>query len=162
MEKTSSTFQRRLLLYVLTGFTLYWIGNVLAVFPWLFSRTAGIIAMLISTVLWAYMSYYCMKHAPKKEWNRDTWVMALSFLIMAVVQDYFLYAVYRGISDELYVLSTFIAYGLVMILPFVVRYVVLMKYDHKDVQVITNTKLILILTVGIVFLIITLWSIRFW
>jgi len=126
----------------------------------LHSKPLGIIAMFLSTILWGYMSFYCLKHAPRKEWNRDTLFMALSFLITAIVQDYFLYVVYRGIPDELYELTTFLAYGLVFLLPFFVRYIVLMKYDLKAVLVISNTKLFITVIVGIISFIFTLWSVH--
>jgi len=88
--------------------------------------------------------------------------MALSFLITAIVQDYFLYVVYRGIPDELYEPTTFLAYGLVFFLPFFVRYIVLMKYKLKVVLVISNKKLFLTVIVGIISLMLTLWSVKFW
>jgi len=79
-----------------------------------------------------------------------------------MVQDYLLYVVYRGVPDELYELTTFLAYGLVFLLPFLVRYIVLMKYNLKVVLVISNTKLFVTVVVGIISLIITLWSVKFW
>lgn len=162
MDNHSSSFLRRLLWYILVGFSIYWLGNVLVVFPWLISKTLGIIAMFLSTVLWGYMSFYCLKHAPKKNWNKDTLSMALSFLITAVVQDYFLYVVYRGVPDELYEPTTFLAYGLVFLLPFFVRYVILMKYELRNILVVTNTKLFITVIVGIISFIFTIWSVRYW
>lgn len=162
MDSSSSPFPRRLLWHILIGFSIYWLGNALVVFPWLISKTLGIIAMFLSVILWGYMSFYCLKHAPRKKWNRDTLSMALSFLITAVIQDYFLYVVYRGIPDELYEPTTFLAYGLVFLLPFFVRYIVLMKYDLTNVQVVTNTKLFITVIIGMISLIITIWSVKYW
>ncbi|KPK82886.1 MAG: hypothetical protein AMS27_13730 [Bacteroides sp. SM23_62_1] len=157
-----SPFLRKLLWYILVGISIYWLGNVLVVFPWLVSKTLGIIAMFLSTILWGYISFYCLKHSPKKDWNRDTIYIALSFLITAVVQDYFLYAVYRGVPDELYEPTTFLAYGLVFLLPFFVRYVILRKYELRNVLVVTNTKLIITMVVGVISFLLTIWSVRYW
>ena len=157
-----SSFRKRLLWYILIGFSLYWLSNVLVVFPWIISKTLGIIAMFLSTFLWGYMAFYCLNHAPKNEWNRDTISMALSFLITCVVQDYFFYAVYRGIPEELYEPTTFIAYGVTFFLPFIVRYLILMKYNLKTVLVVTNTKLFITVIVGIVSFIFTIWSMKYW
>lgn len=162
MNAPHSAFPRRLAWYILTGIALYWLGNVVAVFPWLVSRTLGIIAMLLSTILWGYVTFYCLKHVPRQEWNRDTLVMAFCFLVTAIIQDYFLYVVYRGIPDELYVPSTFLAYGMVWLLPFIVRYLFLRNYQLKKVQQISPAKLWLTAGAGIIFCAITLWSVKFW
>jgi hypothetical protein len=162
MHLPESSFSRRLIWYVLVGIALYWLGNVVAVFPWLISRTLGIVAMFLSTILWGYVTFYCLKHVPRNVWNQDTLVMALIFLITAVIEDYFLYAVYRGIPDELYVPSTFLAYGMVFLLPFFVRYVLLRKYTLKSVLRISHAKLLITALIGIVSCIITLWSVEFW
>jgi hypothetical protein len=162
MDNHPSSFLRRLLWYLLVGISIYWLGNVLVVFPWLISKTLGIIAMFLSTILWGYISFYCLKHAPKKNWNRDTFSIALCFLITAVVQDYFLYAVYRGVPDELYEPTTFLAYGLVFLLPFFVRYVILMKYELRNVLVVTNTKLLITVIIGIISFLFTIWSVKYW
>ena len=162
MSNHSSSLIRRLIWYILVGIALYWIGNVLAVFPWLLSKTFGIIVMFLSTILWVYISFYCLKHVPRKAWNRDTFFMALIFLSTAVIQDYFLYAVYREIPDELYEPTTFLAYGMVLLIPFFVRYVLLRKYKLKSVLLISNTKLVVTAIIGVVSCAITLWSVRFW
>lgn len=143
------------------GFSLYWFSNVLVSFPWLLSKTLGIIAMLLSTFLWAYMSYYCLRHAPKKDWSKDALSMALSFLITAVVQDYLLYVVYRGVPDELYELPTFFAYCFVFLMPFIVR-LIIRKHSPSTIIYISNIKLIITVSIGIVSLIITLWSVKYW
>ncbi len=162
MNTHQSGFARRVLWHVLLGMALYWLGNVLAVFPWLISKVFGILVMFLSIILWGYISYYAYRHAPKKEWNRDTFSMAIAFLLTAMVQDYFLYAVYRGIPDELYVTSTFIAYGFVFILPFLVRFIFLRKYIQKEVLRVSLTKLLVTVSVAIIACLITLWSVKFW
>jgi len=162
MENNSSPFTRRLLWHILIGISLYWFTSVFVVFPWLISKILGIIAMFITIVLWGYMSFYCLKHAPRKEWNKDTLSMALSFLLTAMVQDYFLYVVYRGVPDELYEFTTFLAYGLVFLMPFFVRYVLLVRYNLRAVLIVSLTKLLVTIIVGIISCIITLWSIKLW
>ena len=88
--------------------------------------------------------------------------MALCFLLTAVVQDYFLYAVYRGIPEELYEFTTFLAYLIVFLFPFVVRYVLLRKTHFKAVLPVNAAKLWITLAVGIISMVITLWSVKYW
>ncbi len=162
MSSSPASFSRRVLWYVLLGFSLYWIGNVLVVFPWILSKTLGIITMLLTTFLWGYIAYYCLRHVPKKDWNKDTVSMALSFLFTAVIQDYFLYAIYRDIPDELYELTTFLAYSLVFLIPFVVRFIILRKYKIQTIKDINNIKLIITFSIGLFSMFFTLWSVKFW
>jgi hypothetical protein len=162
MASRSASFYRRVLWYFLLGFSLYWLGNILAVFPWLLSKALGIITMFLSVFLWGYMSYYSLRHTPRKDWNRDTLAMAIIFLLTAVVQDYFLYAVYRGIPAELYELTTFFAYGMVFLLPFLVRLIVLRKVTAESPGAISNRTILITALIGICSMILTLWSIRFW
>lgn len=157
-----SSFLRRLLWYILIGLSLYWISNALVVFPWILSRTLGIIAMIFSTVLWGFMAFYCLKHVPRNKWNKDTFFMALSFLLTGVVQDYFFYAVYRKIPEELYKPTTFLAYGLTFLIPFFIRYIVLKGYNFKKVLFITSLKLSLTLLIGILAFLFTIWSMKYW
>jgi hypothetical protein len=158
----SSSFSRRLVWYILLGISLYWLGNVLAVFPWLIGKLLGIIFMFLSTILWGYISFYCLKHVPRKVWNRDTIFIAFSFLITAVIQDYYLYAVYRGVPDELYEPTTFLAYGIVFLIPFFVRFILLRKYSQRRILRISNAKLLVTAIVGFIAFIVTIWSVKFW
>lgn len=87
--------------------------------------------------------------------------MALSFLITAVVQDYLLYVVYRGVPDELYELPTYLAYGFVFLIPFIVR-LISRKNIHSNILSLRNSKLLITVSFGIVSLIITLWSVKYW
>jgi hypothetical protein len=161
-RSSPAKFSRRVLWYLLLGFSLYWFGNILAVFPWLLSKTLGIITMFMSVLLWVYMSYYSLKHAPKRDRGKDTIAMAIIFLLTAMIQDYFLYAVYRDIPDELYEFTTFLAYALVFLIPFIVRYIILRKSAAEPVGAIGNPVIIATGLTGICSLILTLWSIRFW
>jgi hypothetical protein len=156
------SFSLRLLWYLLLGFALYWAGNVLAAFPWLLNRTLGIIAMFISVILWVYMSWYSLRHVPEKERGKDSFAMALIFLLVAVIQDYFLYAVYRGIPEELYHVTTFLAYGLVFLIPIMVRYIIRKKGSAEGTVPISKTAYLITGLIGLGSLILTLWSIRFW
>ena len=162
MDPIPASFPRRLFWQILLGFSLYWFSNLLVVFPWLLSKTLGIIAMFLSTSLWVYISFYCLRHVPKKDWNKDTLSMATCFLLTAVIQDYFLYVVYRDIPEELYELTTFIAYGFVLIIPFIVNYFIIRKYPFQTIKTISNKKLIFTFIIGISSLILTLWSVKFW
>lgn len=157
-----ASFIRRVIWHILLGFSLYWVGNILVIFPWLLSKTLGIITMFLSTFLWGYIVYYCLKHAPRKDWNKDTVSMAICFLFTAVIQDYFLYVIYRDIPDELYELTTIIAYILVFIIPFIVRFIILRRYKIPAIKNISNIKLIMTFSIGLISLLLTLWSVKFW
>lgn len=162
MSYSPASFPRRVMWYVLLGFSLYWIGNILVVFPWILSKTLGIITMFLTTFLWGYIAYYCLRHVPEKDWNKDTVSMALSFLLTAVIQDYFLYAIYRDIPDELYELTTFLAYTMVFLIPFVVRFIILRKYKIQTIKDISNIKLIITFSIGLFSMFFTLWSVKYW
>jgi hypothetical protein len=157
-----SSFLKRLLWYILIGLSLYWVSNALVVFPWILSKTLGIIAMIFSTVLWGYMAFYCLKHVPKNKWNKDTFFMALSFLLTGIIQDYFFYAVYRKIPEELYKPTTFLAYSLTFLIPFFIRYIILKGYNLKRVLFITSVKLSLTVLIGILAFLFTIWSMKYW
>ena len=157
-----ATFLQRVLWYLLLGFSLYWLGNILAVFPWVLSKTLGIITMFLSICLWGYMSYYSLRRVSVRDRTKDTVAMGICFLLTAVVQDYFLYAVYRGIPDELYEFTTFLAYGLVFLIPFLVRYTLLRKDQAPAAMSVSKAAHIVTALVGICSLILTLWSIKFW
>jgi len=157
-----SSFLKRLLWYFLIGLSFYWVSNALVVFPWTFSKTLGIIATILSTFLWGYMAFYCLKHVPKNKWNKDTFFMALSFLLTGIVQDYFFYAVYRKIPNELYKPTTFLAYSLIFLIPFFTRYIVLKDYNFKKVLFITPIKLFLTVFVGILAFLFVIWSMKYW
>lgn len=162
MTTPSASFFKRILWYLLLGFSLYWVGNILAVFPWMLSKVLGIITMFISVLLWGYMSFYSLRRVHVKNRNKDTIAMAVIFLLTAVIQDYFLYAVYRGIPDELYETTTFLAYGLVFLIPFLVRYTFLRKDAGEAIHSVSKTAHLITALAGICSLILTLWSIRFW
>jgi hypothetical protein len=157
-----SSFFKRIFWYVLIGLSLYWVSNALVVFPWLWSKTLGIIAMVFSTFLWGYMAFYCLKHVPRNKWNKDTFFMALSFLLTGIVQDYFFYAVYRRIPEELYKPTTFLAYSLSFLMPFFIRYVILKGYNLKKVLFVTSVKLLFTVLIGILAFLFTIWSMKYW
>jgi hypothetical protein len=158
----AAKFSRRILWYLLLGFSLYWLGNILAVFPWLLSKFLGITTMFLSICLWGYMSYYSLRRVPFKDRTKDSLAMAMCFLLTAVVQDYFLYAVYRGIPDELYEFTTFLAYGLVFLIPFLVRYTILRRKTDEPFRAISKKAYIIAGLIGVCSLILTLWSIKLW
>jgi hypothetical protein len=158
----ASPAARRRLWHVLIGLSLYWLSNALVVFPWFVSKALGITAMLLSTGLWGYVSFYCLRHAPRKEWTRDAISMTLSFVLTAVVQDYLLFAVYRGVPDELYEPTTFLAYGVLLVLPIAVRCLMPERYGSRPVLPVTNAKLSATVIVGALSFLATAWSMRYW
>ena len=158
----ASPAARRTFWHILIGVSLYWLSTALVVFPWILSKPLGIAAMLLSTALWAYMAFYALQHAPKGQWTRDAVSMALSFLITGVVQDYLLFALYRGVPDELYEPTTLLAYALSFVLPIAVRYLVPERYGSRTVLPVTNGKLWATVIVGVPSFLVTVWSMRFW
>jgi hypothetical protein len=104
--------------------------------------------MLLSTVLWGCMAFYALRHALRSQWTRDAVSMALSFLITGVLQDYLLFARYRGVPGELYEPTTLLAYALSFVLPIAVRYLVPARYGSRAVLPITSGKLWATVIVG--------------
>jgi hypothetical protein len=159
---SASPAGRRTLWHILIGVSLYWLSTALVVFPWTLSKALGIATMLLSTALWGCMAFYALQHAPRSQWTRDAVSMALSFLITGVLQDYLLYALYRGVPDELYEPTTFLAYALSFVLPIAVRYLVPERYRSRPVLPVTNGKLWATVIVGVPSFLFTVWSMRYW
>jgi hypothetical protein len=151
--------KKEFLLFTLVGFTAYWFANAVLWLPWLINRLFGIVMMLlIVPILWGLSSLYCLIHVPIERRKNAKFIIAVIFLLVGVVSDFFFFAIWRGIPEELYHPTTFAAYALIVIMPIIIG-VISMKRDSKPIH---NKAIILFTILGIIFLGITLYSVQFW
>lgn len=109
------------ILYVFTlGFAVYWASNLLLWFPWSYSTTLGITLMLtLGPILWAYVTFLALKTYPKAELPNGALIIALIFLLLAVIMDYIFFGLIRNAMEELYHPTTFYGYGFLILWPFI-------------------------------------------
>ena len=109
------------LLYNITlAFAVYWASNLLLWFPWSYSTWLGITLMLtVTPVFWASAIFLCLKTFPGKNIWSSAIYSSIVFVLLAVVLDYFFFAIIRGAKEELYHPTTFYGYGFVVVLPFI-------------------------------------------
>jgi hypothetical protein len=106
------------------AFAIYWASNLLLWFPWSYSTWLGITLMLtVAPVFWAFAIFLSLKTFTGKNIWKGAVYCALIFFLLAVVLDYFFFAVIRGAKEELYHPTTFYGYGFVVVLPFIVALV---------------------------------------
>ena len=113
------------ILYTFTlGLTAYWASNLLLWFPWSYSTTLGITLMLtLAPILWAYVTFLALKTYPKTELLKGSLIIALIFLLLAVIMDYIFFGLIRNAMEQLYHPTTFYGYGFLIIWPFILALV---------------------------------------
>lgn len=112
---------KKWILYVtILGFATYWASNLLLWVPWSYSTTLGITFMLtLGPVLWAYVIYLALKTFPISELLKGASIIALIFLLLAVILDYLFFGLIRNATEELYHPTTFYGYGFLVVWPFI-------------------------------------------
>ncbi len=107
-------------LYTLTlGFAAYWASNLILWYPWSYSTTLGMTLMLTATpILWGYVAFLAIRAYPKNELLRGAMAVAILFLLLAAVLDYFFFGHIRNAMEELYHPTTFYGYGFLLAVPF--------------------------------------------
>jgi len=154
---------QRIVLIALVGFTVYWFANAVFWIPWVINRWLGIAVMILLTpCLWGFASWYCLRYSPEKHWQKDRWFIAGIFLVIAIFSDFFFFAVWRRIPDQLYHPTTFAAYGLIMMIPFITSVIAVKMHKTKTACSLSGTTLLKVGLSGILFFLITLYSVRFW
>jgi len=153
---------KELLLYSGVSVSAYWFANAVLWIPWKFNRWVGVILMiLLVPFLWGLSSLYCFRKTQFEKIGKTKYIVAIVFLIIAVVSDFFFFAIWRNIPDQLYHPTTFAAYALIIIMPIIIG-IILKRNNTKKYSEINNKNLIIIWVMGIIFLIITLYSVQFW
>jgi hypothetical protein len=151
--------KKEFLLFTLVGFTAYWFANAVLWIPWKINQWFGIVMMLlIVPILWGLSSLYCLVRIPIERRKNAKFIIAMVFLIVSVVSDFFFFAIWRGIPEELYHPTTFAAYALIVIMPIII-WIVSMK---KDTKLISNKAIIIFTILGIMFFVTTLYSVQYW
>lgn len=152
---------KEIILFIIVSFTAYWFANATLWIPWKMNPWLGIsIMILLVPILWGISSYYCLARTSLSYWKKVSAIIAAIFLVIAFVSDFFFFAIWRGIPDELYHPTTFAAYALILIMPFILG----AKLKKKNIKQksISNKDLIIIGGLGILFFISTLYSVRYW
>jgi hypothetical protein len=151
--------KKEYLLFALVGFSAYWFANAVLWIPWKINQLFGIVMMLlIVPILWGLSTLYCLIHIPIERRKNAKFIIAIIFLFVSVVSDYFFFAIWRGIPEELYHPTTFAAYALIAILPIIIGTI----SKKKDSKKISNKIIFVFIIMGILFLGITLYSVQYW
>lgn len=121
------------------GFTAYWASNLQLWFPWSYSTTLGITLMLtVSPVLWAYASYLALKTYPSSGLIKGASLVALVFLVLAVIMDFIFFGIIRNAMEELYHPTTFYGYGFLMVLPILIAFIYRKKKSRSKGILLTQ------------------------
>jgi len=149
-------------LYSGVSISAYWFANAVLWIPWKFNHWLGIALMiLLVPFLWGLSSIYCYSKTPFEKIKNTKFIVAIVFLFIAVISDFFFFAIWRRIPEQLYHPTTFAAYALIIIMPIIIGIILHKKKINKYSKI--NIKNILIIwLLGIIFLIITLYSVQFW
>lgn len=156
---------KRIIFILLVGLAPYWFMNATIWIPWVYlSRTIGIILMMIFVpIIWGYGAYYCYIHISFKDWKYNRWLIAILFLLSSAISDIFFFLIWRHLTlSELYHPSTIASYVLFVIIPFIVEPISSILYKKEKLKLRSKynwTGLALFL---LIFIIITLYCVRFW
>lgn len=122
-------YMNKWILYTaILGFAVYWASNLLLWFPWSYSTTLGMTLMLtLAPVLWAYVIVLALRSYPKMELLRGALIVAVIFLLLAVVMDYLFFGLIRNAMDELYHPTTLYGYGFLAAFPFILAFLLKRK-----------------------------------
>lgn len=150
------------LLIIMCGLAPYWFMNATIWIPWLYSRTLGLILMIVFVpVLWGGFAYLCLRSIDFAERAKAKWNISMIFLGESLLSDLFFFLVWRKLSvNELYHWTTFAAYFLVFIIPLIVG--CLIRKTTRPLIMKTNRLLIFISLIVIVSFAATLYFVRFW
>lgn len=102
-------------------FAVYWASNLFLWYPWSYNTSLGMILMLtVSPIAWAYTVYLSLITYPKERIINGSLIIALIFLLTAIILDYMFFAIIRNAFEELYHPTTLYGYGFLFSLPFLV------------------------------------------
>ena len=131
------------ILYItILGFAVYWASNLLLWFPWSYSTTLGMTLMLtMAPVLWAYVILLGLRSYPKMELLKGALIVAIIFLLLAVVMDYIFFGLIRNAMDELYHPTTLYGYGFLAAFPFILAILFKRKILGRK-KMVTNSDIL--------------------
>ena len=134
---------RKWIIYtIVLGFATYWASNLLLWFPWSYSTTLGITLMLtVAPILWAFATYLALKTYPKSELIKGASIIAVVFLLLAVIMDYIFFGLIRNAMDELYHPTTFYGYGFLIAWPLILALILKKKISKRKI-ITTNSNII--------------------
>lgn len=119
------TSMKSWILYVLAlGFTTYWACNLMLWFPWSYSTSLGIVLMLtVAPLLWLVATYLALKSYHGKALFKGSGIIAMIFLLQAVLMDYIFFGIIRNAMDELFHPTTFYGYAFLLFWPLIIAIV---------------------------------------
>jgi hypothetical protein len=119
--------------------------------------------VLFVPLLWGYATYYCFKHTPKQDWKKERWNISILFFLSSAISDVFFFLIWRHLTiKELYHPTTIASYFLVLIIPFIVEKLAESLYSKGKFKIYTAYNWKGIIAFVIVFILITLYSVRYW
>ncbi|MDQ2076257.1 hypothetical protein [Marinimicrobium sp. ABcell2] len=100
------------------AFAAYWASNLILWYPWSYSPILGMTIMLtVNPVLWAYVTVLGIRSYPGQRVSAAVSLIAVVFLVLAIVADYLFFALIRGALEELYHPTTFYGYAFLVFWP---------------------------------------------
>lgn len=122
-----------ILYIIILAFAAYWASNLLLWFPWSYSTSLGIILMLtVAPFLWAYVTYLGLRTYPGRKLLKGSLIIAVIFLLSAVIMDYIFFGLIRNAMEELYEPTTFYGYGFLLVWPLILPLLLKKKiFRHK-------------------------------
>ncbi len=110
-----------LIYIILLVFAVYWVSNLFLWYPWSYDSTLGMILMLtVAPVAWAYTIYLALITYPKNQLIKGAFIIAIVFVLSAIVLDFIFFGVIRNAIEELYHPTTLYGYGFLLMLPFII------------------------------------------
>ena len=134
---------KKWILYIATlGFAAYWASNLLLWFPWSYSTTLGITLMLtVAPLLWAYVTYLALITYPQAVIIKGSSIIALVFLLLAVLMDYIFFGHIRNAMEELYHPTTFYGYGFLLVWPLLLAFLLKKRIAQRK-KPVTNPDIV--------------------
>lgn len=95
-------------------------SNLFLWYPWSYDTTLGMVLMLtVAPVAWAYTIYLALITYPENQLIKGASIIAIIFVLTAIVLDFVFFGVIRNAMEELYHPTTLYGYGFLLMLPFI-------------------------------------------
>jgi len=93
----TASIGRRILLYALVEFLVYWVISSFVWIPWVFAEWLGMLVMLVfAPSLTVIATLYCLSRVSIDAWKKEIWRIVGSFVVTCAVIDYFFWVTWRG------------------------------------------------------------------
>ncbi|MGZ3763751.1 MAG: hypothetical protein ACXVB0_05790 [Mucilaginibacter sp.] len=117
----------------LTAFSIYWTVNLILWFPWSYSTILGMTLMLtVSPLIWAIAIFQCLKRYQGEKLVKGAVLIALIYIVVAVIADYIFFGLIRHAIKDLYHPTTLYGYLFLISLPFILLFIFSKKLKHRQ------------------------------